>query len=628
MNLERSPFRQVNHQVDLCVVGGGMAGVCAAVAAARHGAKVVLMQDRPVLGGNASGEIGVHIVGADRNGFIPYARETGLLEEILLDNLRRNRQHSLQFWDLVLYNFVRHTPNLELLLNCSCLDAAMDGKRIKSVTGWQLTTQTWHKVEAKIFADCSGDAILSSLTGAEVRMGREGRAEFDESFAPEEGDDKTMGMCFGWYAHEHDKEVPFVPFDWARKFEHCHDLPWGADNHKGLSASPWWAEIGGEHHSVHDTERLRDEVFAFNLGLWDHIKNGNCEHRERAKNWGMDQITFVPGRRESYRYEGLHMLSQNEISAGGNFDDAVCHGGWTMDDHHPSGGDSFKKHNAPPTLHHPAPSPYGFPYRSLVSRNIDNLMFAGRVASCTHVAMSGTRVMGTCAMMGQALGTAAALAAGKGITPAEVLSHIRELQQQLLEDDVFIPGLPLEMSELTRRAVLESSQGNPEAVRDGINRPTSDDPFVWQRKPAWSRATPEEVAAFDPHSWRAEAGDWIAYRFDAPQPVEQVTMVLDSNLDRGFRHPNSPQDLPPAMPKAFTIEIMVDGAWETFHRVSENHLRHVRIPLRRTVGGVRLTLDELHGAETTELYGFYLNMNPYILHEPPHEETRHDPHAP
>ena len=117
-------------------------------------------------------------------------------------------------------------------------------------------------------------------------------------------------------------------------------------------------------------------------------------------------------------------------------------------------------------------------------------MLAGRVASCTHVAMSSTRVMGTCAMMGQALGTAAALAAGKGITPAEVLSHIRELQQQLLEDDVFIPGLPLEMSELTRRAVLESSQGNPEAVRDGINRPTSDDPFVWQRKPAWSRATP------------------------------------------------------------------------------------------------------------------------------------------
>ena len=292
-----------------------------------------------------------------------------------------------------------------------------------------------------------------------------------------------MGICFGWYAHEHGEEVPFVPFDWARKIEHCHDLPWGADNHKGLSASPWWAEIGGEHHSIHDSELLRDEIFAFNLGLWDHIKNGKCEHRERAKNWGMDRITFVPGRRESYRYVGLHMLSQSEISAGGHFDDAVCHGGWTMDDHHPSGCDSFKKHSAPPTLHHPAPSPYGFPYRSLVSKNIENLMFAGRVASCTHVAMSSTRVMGTCAMMGQAVGTAAALACEKGITPAEVLNHIRELQQRLMVDDVFIPGLCLEMSELTRRAVLESSHGHPEPVRDGTNRPTSQDPFVWQRNP-------------------------------------------------------------------------------------------------------------------------------------------------
>lgn len=607
MNIDHSPFRTLEHRVDLCVVGGGMAGICAAVAAARHGAKVVLMQDRPVLGGNASGEIGVHILGADRNGFIPFARETGILEEVLLDNLRRNRQHSLQYWDLVLYNFVRYAPNLELLLNCSCLDAGMDGSRIKSVTGWQLTTQTWHKVAAKIFADCSGDAILSSLTGAEVRMGREGQAEFSESFAPAQADDKTMGMCFGWKAHAHDKEVPFVPFEWARKFEHCHDLPWGADNHRGLSASPWWAEIGGEHHSIHDSELLRDEVFKFNLGLWDHIKNGNCEHRERAKNWGMDRIDFVPGRRESYRYVGLHMLSQNEISAGGKFADAVCHGGWTMDDHHPSGADSFKKHNAPPTIHHPAPSPYGFPYRSLVAKEIENLMFAGRVASCTHVAMSSTRVMGTCAMMGQAVGTAAALAASKGITPAEVLKHVQELQQQLLEDDVFIPGLALEMSELTKSASLAASQGNPEPVRDGINRPTSNDPFVWMHHPDWTPATAEQLAAFDRHSWQAGAGDWITYNFDTPREVNQVTLVLDSNLERNFKHPNSPQDLPPSMPKSFRIEIKQNGDWESFYSTSANYLRQVKIPVGKTVAGLRLTINELYAAETTELYGFYVS---------------------
>jgi hypothetical protein len=241
----KSPFRSLTHNVDFCVVGGGMAGICAAVAAARHGSKVILMQDRPVLGGNASGEIGVHILGADRNGFIPYARETGILEELLLDNLRRNPQASLQYWDLVVYSFVRYTPNLELLLNCSCLDADMNGKKIQSVTGWQLSTQTWHTVEASIFADCSGDAILSSLTGAETRMGREACSEYNESFAPESEDDKTMGMSYIGYASEHEDEMPFLPFAWARHFENCHDLPWGADNHKNLSCTPWWAEIGG-----------------------------------------------------------------------------------------------------------------------------------------------------------------------------------------------------------------------------------------------------------------------------------------------------------------------------------------------------------------------------------------------
>jgi hypothetical protein len=163
------------------------------------------------------------------------------------------------------------------------------------------------------------------------------------------------------------------------------------------------------------------------------------------------------------------------------------------------------------------------------------------------------------------------------------------------------------MNELTRAARLEASQGDPEPVRDGINRPTSDDPFLWQRKPAWSRATEEEVASFERHSWQAAPGDWIAYSFESPQQVEQITLVLDSNLERGFKPPNSPQDLPPNMPKSFTIEIKAGGSWGTFYSTSENYLRWVKIPVQKTVEGIRMTIEELYAAETTELYGFHIS---------------------
>ena len=173
-------MRHVVHRADLCVVGGGLAGMCAAIAAARHGVRVALMHDRPVLGGNASSEIRMWICGArgENN------RETGIIEEIALENLYRNPLRNYSMWDTVLYDKVRHEDNVALILNCSCTDLQMDGNRIRSVKGWQLTTQTWHTVEADLFADCSGDSILAPLSGAQFRMGREARREFGEDIEP------------------------------------------------------------------------------------------------------------------------------------------------------------------------------------------------------------------------------------------------------------------------------------------------------------------------------------------------------------------------------------------------------------------------------------------------------------
>ncbi|NLD71107.1 MAG: FAD-dependent oxidoreductase, partial [Chloroflexi bacterium] len=255
-------MRHVTHRADLCVVGGGLAGMCAAIAAARHGARVVLMHDRPVLGGNASSEIRMWVCGAHG----ACNRETGIIEEIELDNIRRNPMKNYSLWDVLLYEKVRQEPNITLLLNCSCNDATMNGSRLASIRGWQGTAETWHSVEAPLFADCSGDSILAPLTGAEYRIGREARGEFGEAIEPEEADRKTMGMSLLLQARETDRSQPFAPPAWAHVYAREEDLPFR--DHALPQANFWWIELGGEADSIHDTEALRDELLKIALGVW------------------------------------------------------------------------------------------------------------------------------------------------------------------------------------------------------------------------------------------------------------------------------------------------------------------------------------------------------------------------
>ena len=583
----RDAFPQATHEADLCVVGGGMAGICAALSAARHGAKVVLMHDRPVLGGNSSSECRVHVCGADRNNGVKNMRETGILEEVRMDNLRRNPNRIFSIWDTILYEKVLHEANVTLLLNCSCLDAAMAGPRIESVTGWQLTTQTFHTVRAAIFADCSGDGVLAPLTGADCRMGREARGEYGESIAPEQADDLTMGMSCLFQSREYETPQPFDPPSWAYQFDSCDDLPYGARGHIWWQMGYWWVEQGGQHHSIHDTEALRDELLKIAYGVWDHIKN-RCPQRDLAALWALDWVQFLPAKRESRRYVGDHVLTQLDIEAEGRFDDMAAYGGWSMDDHHPAGFWSVKI-GAPATIYHKAPCPYGIPYRALYSRNVGNLMFAGRDASCTHAAMSSTRVMGTGCSMGHAVGTAAALAAERGMDPREVGRHIGELQQILLADDCYLPWVRQEFAATTTEAKLTASQGEPEPVRDGINRPVG----------------------HDLHCWTAAPGDWLAYEFGSPRPVAEAVLMLDSALDKNtamsFHHNDVRITCPPdVMPRAFRVEVLVEGEWQLAHQAEDNHQRFVKCPVGRNVSGVRLVLGETWGSESTRVYGFHL----------------------
>ncbi len=559
-------MKHVYHDVDLCVIGGGMAGLCAAVAAARHGIRVALMHDRPVLGGNASSEIRMHICGAHGDG----NRETGLLEEIILENYYRNHNMCYSIWDSILYEKARFEENITLLLNCTCQTAETDPEtgRILSVTGWTLCSETYHTVKAKFFVDCSGDSILAPLTGAEYVMGREGRNEFGELIAPEVADKKTMGMSIIMMLRETDSPQPYTPPEWAYKFPTDADLPI-ADH--SVNTNFWWIEYGGTLDCIHDTDEIRDELLKIAFGVWDHMKNygdHGCE------NWMLDWVGFLPGKRESRRYRGPYVVTQHDVEAGGRFDDVITYGGWTMDDHFPEGFYYRKGH---PTIYHPAPSPWGIPYRAVYSVNIPNLFFAGRNISVTHTAFSSSRVMGTCAMLGQAAGTAAALAVHDGAEHCGEVD-VGKLQEALLWDDCMLPGRPRIPTEKTKSAKTLYPM-----LADGCDR-----------------ENPAEVAL----------GQAITYTWDTPVYVDEVRVIFDSDLNR--RRHNMPSSYPLNMPKDHVPETLVkeykiiavsEGGEEvTLVHETKNRARLVKKPVKMKCKEVKLIPLATWGKETAAVF--------------------------
>jgi len=582
-------LKNVNHKVDVCVIGGGIAGICAALSAARNGVSVALIHDRPVLGGASSSENRVHICGADRHNQIPNMRETGIVEELRLENLRKNPFKNYYIWDTILYEKVRFEPNIKLFLNATCMDAKNIGNKIKEITAWQLTTQTFHHVEAKIFIDCSGDAILAPLTGALWTMGRESSSKYNESLADKKGNKYTMGMTCLFQAIDIGKPVVFEPPKWAYKYPNENDLPYGLNGHKHIEMGYWWIELGGMDNCIDNAEKIKDELLKIVFGVWDHIKN-YCINKEVAKNWAIDWIQFLPTKRESRRYIGDYVLTQNDILAEGKFHDIVAYGGWTMDDHN-SGGFNSKEYKKQPTIFHKTPSPYGIPYRILYSKNISNLMFAGRCISVSHMALSSTRVQATCGVIGQAVGTASAIAVKNNLTPREVgRKKIKELQQLLLADDCYLPWIKQEFSPLTKNAKLRASAGNPEPLRDGISRPVGS----------------------NNHRWDCKIGDFVEYIFNRVTKVKKVTIVFDSALSKLIQlsHHQIDNQLtspPPELVKEFHIDIYNGKRWKTIFIEKDNYQRLRKIIINRKILGIRLYLDKTWGSIKTAVYAFYLD---------------------
>ncbi|MBR2354656.1 MAG: FAD-dependent oxidoreductase [Clostridia bacterium] len=564
-------MKNISYQADLCVVGGGMAGLCCAIAAARHGSKVILVQDRPVLGGNASSEIRMWIGGAYRSGgSVLDIREGGIVEELFLENFYLNPALKFPIWDSVLYGKAKAEKNLTLLLNTSCFDATMDGNRIASIRAWQSNAETFHHISATYFADCSGDSILAPLTGAEFMYGREAKATFHETIPPDVADQKTMGMSCLFQIRETDHKVSFTPPPWAYKFESDADLPpVSPDQNDNF----WWIEVGGEWDCIHDTDRCRDELVKICYGVWDHMKNYG-DHG--VDNWEMEWIGFLPGKRESRRYVGKHVVTQNDVEAKGCFDDIVAYAGWSMDDHFPEG---FYYRKGLTTVFHPAPRPWGLPLRCMISANIENLVFAGRNISVTHAALSSSRVMATCAILGQALGTAVARAIQEGCSVEQV--DIRRLQQTLMADDCYIPRHQREVPALTAQASC-----NAEVVRNGIDRG-------------------------EENLWIGGAGEFVEYRWDEDRQIREIRLVFDNDMNRKYH--NMPCNYPLTqtkfkLPQTLIREYRIEGERSDGERfslyVGDNHQRFVRHAVDWQVRRLRFIPLSTHGCEQFRLFDF------------------------
>ncbi len=560
-------MKTIHYNTSLCVVGGGLAGLCTAIAAARHGVKTILIQDRPVLGGNSSEEIRMWVCGSHGKD----NREGGIIEEIELENFYQNTGLKFSIWDSVLYEKAMAEENLTLLLNSSVLDATMDGARIQSVTAWQSNAETFHVVSAAFFADCSGDSILAPLSGAEYMYGREAKSDFNETIPPDVADKKTMGMSCLFQIRETNHPVKFIPPTWAYKYEKAEDLPYKDDQYDN---NFWWIEIGGEWDCIHDTDRCRDELLKIAYGVWDHMKNYG-EHG--VENWELEWIGFLPGKRESRRYVGKYVVNENDVVAGGKFPDLIAYAGWSMDDHFPEG---FYYKGGYPTIFHPAPQPWGIPYRALISKNIENLGFAGRNISVTHTALSSTRVMATCAILGQALGTAVSMAVNENCSLAQV--DISTLQQTLLADDCWLPGIPRDLPPLTLGANYSH-----EVLRNGRTRGE------------------ENICIMG-------AGESAQITFATATYVNELHLVFDSDFNRDYHNMpcNYPlvetrYKLPTTLITEFAIQwTEADGSIkkESF----TNHQRFVKLPIHQTIKEIKFLPLKTNGCEQYRVFELLL----------------------
>ncbi|OEJ99011.1 fumarate reductase [Flavivirga aquatica] len=585
----KNPLRKKTKSYDVVVIGAGMAGIPAAVASARNGAKTVLINDRPCLGGNASSEIRVTVNGVAhlKPNNLP-ERETGIIEEFLLENRAKNQQESYPVWDHVLYDFVTREPNLTVMLNTQAIDAEMNGNKIVSACCWQLTTETEFIIKAPIFIDCSGDGLMAAKAGALYRTGREGKAEFNETYAPDKPDGWQMGASILMQAKDMGRPMPYEPPSFVIKYDEEKSTK---RKIKQFIDGFWWVELGDDFDIVDVQEENRHKLMGYLHGVWDHVKNSG-KYPESA-NYALDWVGSLPGRRESRRFIGDYILSERDLVEHKHFEDAIGFGGWSLDEHNPGGIENL---NDPPSFfHYKFKEIYQVPFRTLYSVNIENLMFAGRNVSQTHIALSSTRIQGTCALMGQAVGTAAAICVEKNVLPRDIVqTHIKELQEQLMRDDVYIPKVAAnDPKDLAKKAstIFGSStrSGDVKNLINGISRDIDGKINHWQSE--------EDLPAKVQLEW------------EAPVSISKIEIKCDSNLKKNIMMLKQPSrknhitTIPPELLKRLDVEARVQGNWVKVCSQEKNITRLIKFKFDQIEAtAIRINMFDTYGVKTVKLF--------------------------
>lgn len=604
-------------ETDILVAGGGPAGVPCALAAAREGARVVLVQDRPVLGGNASSEVRMHMVGADAFGSGPdlecESREGGIIEEIRLETAMRNPQRAATMLDLILYEKCRAEANLTLLLNTTVVGAEVENDRITAVQAIRESTQEYFMIQAEVFADCTGDGRLGAEAGAPFLRGREDKASFGETHALDQADEKTLGSTLLYQARKHDRPMPFVAPSFTRKFteedlKHRLKLnPTAIDG--GLEYGFWWCEWGGELDTISDNETIRDELMAILMGVWDVIKNSG--RYDGTENWALDWFGWLPGKRESRRFIGQHILTERDVLTAPNFPDTIAYGGWPIDLHPPGGVDAIEEM---PCQHIMVPNLYGIPLRSCVGAKHRNLVFAGRNFSATHVAFASTRVMATCAVMGQGVGTAAAVSIQRGIGIADLAERVKpmhEVQQRLLRSDCFLPGaINQDNADLARRARLSASShqpgGEPEQLGSGQTRAVHG-----------QKGVRPELTTAATHRWMSDPAEGfpasLELTWDEPVSLRQIELTFDTGMFRKLTLSQCDAytrsivwgEAQPETVRDYTLEAQLpDRTWQVLENVTGNYQRRRQhtIPKSLTASALRLSVEATNGIDHARVF--------------------------
>ncbi|NCB72203.1 MAG: FAD-dependent oxidoreductase, partial [Clostridia bacterium] len=434
------PGKLVTIHADITIAGGGLAGVCAAIAAARQGRTVSLIQNRSVLGGNSSSEIRVWTRGSTGGGNL-FSEEMGILGELKLANQYKNPEGNPILWDEILLDAVYQEHTISLFLNTLVVDVAHQDGHIHALTALEINSERRFQFLSPIYVDATGDGFIAASAGLPYVIGKECNGTYGEEHAPAQFDPTTEGCIILMTFIKRDRPVAFAPPSYAYPIEYIEKLLNNGGrivSEKSNGCDFWWVEFGGQKDTINEIASITLELKRLTLGIYNYIKNsGKFDADTLELNW----TGSLPGKRESRRFVTEYVLTENDILQNRVFDDVAFYGGWYLD-FHPSEGIYSKADfctQIPVDL-------YGIPLRSLFSLQCDNLMLCGRILGASHAAFASTRIMDTCALSGQAAGTAASVLVSDRGKTQDLLdkSVYARIQALLVEDDMLLSGYHLE----------------------------------------------------------------------------------------------------------------------------------------------------------------------------------------